>query len=141
MAVVSALCAGGGVDVFSDELNHASIVDGARLAIRSGTSGSTTDSNSGNSFSSGSHPSSSSPAAASSSGSAGDGGGNRLYVYRHNDLAHLEQLLQRAATGSGAQARHRRQLVITDSLFSMDGDFADLKVQTGEEGEGEARAG
>lgn len=44
----------GGVVILSDELNHASIVDGARLGRR---------------------------------------GGSRLLVYRHNDLAHLEQLL------------------------------------------------
>ena len=126
MAVVSALCDGGNVDIFSDELNHASIVDGARLALRVG-------------------------------------GSNRLYVYRHNDLAHLEQLLVRShsresTTSSassapsassqghsngppmrggahgvgGPQGRvpsaKRRRLVVTDSLFSMDGDFADLKV-------------
>lgn len=55
LAVVSSLCADGDVVVLSDELNHASIVDGARLARR---------------------------------------GGCRLLVYRHNDLAHLEQLLR-----------------------------------------------
>lgn len=55
LAVISALCLGGGdVLVLSDELNHASIVDGARLGRR---------------------------------------GGARLLVYRHSDVAHLEQLL------------------------------------------------
>ena len=34
MAVVSALCSSPDVTIFSDELNHASIVDGARLATR-----------------------------------------------------------------------------------------------------------
>jgi 8-amino-7-oxononanoate synthase len=38
--------------------------------------------------------------------------------YRHNDMAHLAQLLEQ--TGSG------RKLVITDAVFSMDGDLAPL---------------
>ena len=61
--------------VFSDELNHASIIDGARLAGRAGAA---------------------------------------VHVYRHNDMAHLERLLAACPPG------HRR-LVVTDSLFSMDG--------------------
>ncbi|KAG1666762.1 hypothetical protein FOA52_004598 [Chlamydomonas sp. UWO 241] len=140
MAVVASLCESGGCDVFSDELNHASIVDGARLAMRGGGGASA--------------------------------GPNRLHVYRHNDMAHLEQLLlaatdsadsaqpaansassvsiassaargqQRGSGGSGSSAgaaggqrqqqqqrsRHRRRLVVTDSLFSMDGDFAELRA-------------
>ncbi|MGC2047509.1 MAG: 8-amino-7-oxononanoate synthase [Gallionella sp.] len=39
--------------------------------------------------------------------------------YRHNDLAHLAQLLDK--TGSG------RKLVVTDAVFSMDGDLASLR--------------
>lgn len=38
--------------------------------------------------------------------------------YRHNDMAQLEQLLTQAPAG--------RKLVITDAVFSMDGDFAPL---------------
>jgi len=38
--------------------------------------------------------------------------------YRHNDVGHLAQLLER--TGSG------RKLIITDAVFSMDGDLAPL---------------
>ena len=34
LAVVSALCQDGNAVIFSDELNHASIIDGARLASR-----------------------------------------------------------------------------------------------------------
>lgn len=57
MAVLTALTSMGGkhVAIFSDELNHASIIDGARLACR------------------------------------GKGGAS-LHVYRHNDMAHLEQV-------------------------------------------------
>uniref|UniRef100_A0A061RME3 8-amino-7-oxononanoate synthase n=1 Tax=Tetraselmis sp. GSL018 TaxID=582737 RepID=A0A061RME3_9CHLO len=81
LSSVGALAADPQVDVFSDELNHASIIDGARLAAR-----------------------------------------GRVDVYRHNDTGHLEDLLK-AKRSSG-----RRQLVVTDSLFSMDGDFAELKA-------------
>lgn len=35
MAVISSLCSDGDATIFSDELNHASIIDGARLASRS----------------------------------------------------------------------------------------------------------
>lgn len=39
--------------------------------------------------------------------------------YRHLDLAHLEEKLQKAPTGA-------RKWVVTDSVFSMDGDYPDL---------------
>lgn len=45
-----------------------------------------------------------------------------LQVYRHNDMQHLETLLVAIAPGT-------RCMVVTDSLFSMDGDFADLRVR------------
>ena len=38
-------------------------------------------------------------------------------VYRHNDMQHLGELLAACPQG-------RRNLVITDSLFSMDGKLA-----------------
>jgi 8-amino-7-oxononanoate synthase len=75
IGVVSAL-AGRGEVVFSDELNHASIVDGCRLSRA------------------------------------------EVFVYRHADLDHLAWGL--------ARARGRGALVVTDSVFSMDGDVAPL---------------
>jgi 8-amino-7-oxononanoate synthase len=74
--VISALAREGDV-VFSDELNHASIVDGCRLA-RADT-----------------------------------------FVYDHCDMEHLEWGLEQAA-GRGS-------LIVTDGVFSMDGDIAPLE--------------
>ncbi|KPH60639.1 8-amino-7-oxononanoate synthase [Novosphingobium sp. ST904] len=46
--------------------------------------------------------------------------GTRQHRFRHNDLDHLEQLL--AGKGRDAPAR----LILTESVFSMDGDRADI---------------
>jgi glycine C-acetyltransferase/8-amino-7-oxononanoate synthase len=73
--VVSALAREGDV-VFSDALNHASIVDGCRLARA------------------------------------------QTFVYEHLDTEHLEWGLQ--------QAGGRGSLIVTDGVFSMDGDIAPL---------------
>jgi glycine C-acetyltransferase/8-amino-7-oxononanoate synthase len=73
--VIGAL-AGAGEVVFSDELNHASIIDGCRLSRA------------------------------------------QTFVYRHGDLEHLAWGLDQA----GSQAA----LVVTDGVFSMDGDIAPL---------------
>jgi 8-amino-7-oxononanoate synthase len=62
--------------IFSDELNHASIIDGCRLS------------------------------------------GAKLYIYRHKDLSHLGELIGKMSSG--------KKLVITDTVFSMDGDIAPL---------------
>jgi len=69
--------------VFSDELNHASLIDGIRLS------------------------------------------GARKVIYRHRDLEELERML-RAHEGESC-----RKLIVTESVFSMDGDIADVKAMGG----------
>ncbi len=61
--------------ILSDELNHASIIDGARLSRA------------------------------------------KIKVFRHKDVAHCEELLKEVASEPG------HKLVITDGVFSMDGDI------------------
>jgi glycine C-acetyltransferase len=61
--------------ILSDELNHASIIDGARLSRA------------------------------------------KIKVFRHKDVAHCEELLQEIQNEPG------RKLIITDGVFSMDGDI------------------
>ncbi len=65
--------------IFSDKLNHASIIDGMRL----------------------------------SSG--------KFFRYLHNDMENLEKLLIRE------RKNFNNAIIITESVFSMDGDIADLK--------------
>jgi 8-amino-7-oxononanoate synthase len=82
LGVIGAL-AGAGDVVFSDELNHASIIDGCRLSRA------------------------------------------EVVVYRHLDVEHLEWSIRRHAPRRDAGAR---LLIVTDSIFSMDGDVAPLQA-------------
>ena len=63
--------------IFSDELNHASIIDGARLS------------------------------------------GARIVRYAHNDAESLEDAITKTTD-------YRRAMIVTDGVFSMDGDVAPL---------------
>ena len=78
IATLSAL-ADSDLAIFSDRLNHASIIDGCRLAAHAGA---------------------------------------EIQVYRHRDAAHLEEQL--------ARCERPRRLIVTEGLFSMDGDLAPL---------------
>lgn len=75
--IISALVGRGDL-IFSDRLNHASIIDGALLS------------------------------------------GARLIRYSHNDMTALAGLLEKHNTGG-------IKLIVTDAIFSMDGDLAPLQ--------------
>jgi 8-amino-7-oxononanoate synthase len=50
--------------------------------------------------------------------------GARLFVYRHRDVKHAEHVLKRSQS-------YRRRVLVTDSIFSMDGDIAPVKALSG----------
>lgn len=104
------------VVVFSDELNHASIVDGARLASRGG-------SGSGGRGGSGGNGGSHFPSSAADSSYSPRPASVKVVVYPHNGV----RFLDRALSDPRVVPEGARTLVVTDSLFSMDGDFADLR--------------
>jgi len=113
MAVINTLADGSECAVFSDALNHASIVDGARLAAR----GTSTRARARD------RPTNRRALTARLALRSRRTGGASLHIYRHNDLAHLESLL--------AASRAPRKLIVSDSLFSMDGDLgAPLRPST-----------
>ncbi|MDD4975579.1 MAG: pyridoxal phosphate-dependent aminotransferase family protein [Bacteriovorax sp.] len=64
-------------EFFSDEFNHASIIDGMKLVK------------------------------------------SKKQIFRHNNLSHLEEILKKSFS--------KQKCVITESIFSMDGDSPDLK--------------
>ncbi|WP_018132664.1 8-amino-7-oxononanoate synthase [Effusibacillus pohliae] len=76
IGIISSL-AGRDAIIFSDRLNHASIIDGIRLSR------------------------------------------SECQRYRHNDLDHLESLLKKTTPS-------KPKLIVSDTVFSMDGDVADL---------------
>jgi len=49
----------------------------------------------------------------------------RLFRFRHNDISHLESLLKKS------EGKFRNRLIVTESVFSMDGDRAPLKEMVG----------
>lgn len=76
---INSSLAGSGDVIFSDKLNHASIIDGMQL----------------------SH--------------------GKFFRYKHNDMANLETLLKRERNN------FKNAVIVTESVFSMDGDIADLE--------------
>ena len=78
VGINSAIADSGDV-IFSDKLNHASIIDGMQLSK------------------------------------------GKFFRYRHNDMESLEKLILRE------RENYKNAIIVSESVFSMDGDIADLK--------------
>ena len=78
VGINSAIADSGDV-IFSDKLNHASIIDGMQLSK------------------------------------------SKFFRYRHNDMESLEKLILRE------RGNYKNAIIVSESVFSMDGDIADLK--------------
>lgn len=76
VGVISAICEDG-YYIFSDELNHASIIDGCKLSK------------------------------------------GKIIVYKHNDMDDLYRKI--------SEINPQKGIIVTDSVFSMDGDIANMK--------------
>jgi glycine C-acetyltransferase len=66
--------------IFSDQLNHASIIDGCKLS------------------------------------------NSKIEIFQHNDYFNLEELIKKSD--------FKKKLIVTEGIFSMDGDFSNLKELT-----------
>jgi 8-amino-7-oxononanoate synthase len=53
--------------------------------------------------------------------------GAKLRVYKHNDMEDLERILQWAGRSNKTRGKNAFVLVVTESVFSMDGDHAPLR--------------
>ena len=80
IAMITALASLGAISIYSDELNHASIIDGVRMAKAQSEA--------------------------------------TVFIYPHNDVKTLQHKLEKDQSPF--------KLIVTDSVFSMDGDFAHL---------------
>jgi len=57
--------------------------------------------------------------------------GAKIRVFAHNDVGDLEEKLKWAAQTTGPSQDDRRTLIVTESIFSMDGDAAPLREIAG----------
>jgi 8-amino-7-oxononanoate synthase len=80
IAMITALASLGAISIYSDELNHASIIDAVRMAKAQSEA--------------------------------------TVFIYPHNDVKTLQHKLEKD--------QNPFKLIVTDSVFSMDGDFAHL---------------
>jgi 8-amino-7-oxononanoate synthase len=51
---------------------------------------------------------------------------SQVYIYKHRDVTMVEDILRSINSGSNGK-RLKKKLIVTDSVFSMDGDIAPLK--------------